>query len=100
MQIDSVAPPERKIFVEWLAWGSVLVLAAILLVVVNVRAADSDSGLHIRFVERLNNLPMSRWIALEWGGLWGFEGLYREHPIGILIPVSYTHLTLPTSDLV
>jgi 4-amino-4-deoxy-L-arabinose transferase-like glycosyltransferase len=57
-----------------------------MLIVVNVRAADSDSALHIRFVERLNEQPVSRWIALEWGGLWGFEGLYREHPIGILIP--------------
>jgi len=99
MQIDSVAPPERKIFVEWLAWISVLVLAAILLVVVNVRAADSDSGLHIAFVERLNNLPMSRWIALEWGGLWGFEGLYREHPIGILIPpLIFSKLGFPASQ--
>jgi 4-amino-4-deoxy-L-arabinose transferase-like glycosyltransferase len=42
--------------------------------------------LHIGFVERLNTLPVSRWIAPEWWGLWGFEGLYREHPIGILIP--------------
>ena len=71
---------------EWLAWGSVLVVSAILLIVVNVRAADSDSGLHIGFVERLNTLPVSRWIAPEWWGLWGFDGLYREHPIGILIP--------------
>ena len=71
---------------EWLAWGGVLVVAAILLIVVNVRAADSDSGLHIGLVERLNTLPVSRWIAPEWWGLWGFEGLYREHPIGILIP--------------
>jgi 4-amino-4-deoxy-L-arabinose transferase-like glycosyltransferase len=70
----------------WLAWGGVLVVAAVLLIVVNVRAADSDSGLHIGFVERLNTLPVSRWIAPEWWGLWGFEGLYREHPIGILIP--------------
>jgi hypothetical protein len=69
-----------------LAWGTVLAISAILLVIVNVRAADSDSGLHIGFVERLNTLPVSRWIAPEWWGLWGFEGLYREHPIGILIP--------------
>jgi 4-amino-4-deoxy-L-arabinose transferase-like glycosyltransferase len=70
----------------WLAWGVVLVVAAVMLIVVNVHAADSDSGLHIGFVERLNKLPVSRWIAPEWGGLWGFEGLYREHPIGILFP--------------
>jgi hypothetical protein len=70
----------------WLVWGGVLAVAALLLVVVHVRALDSDSGLHIGLVERLNALPVSRWIAPEWWGLWGFEGLYREHPVGILIP--------------
>jgi len=83
----------------WLAWGSVLVVSAILLVVVNVRAADSDSGLHIGLVERLNTLPVSRWIAPEWWGLWGFDGLYREHPIGILIPpLILSRLGFPASQ--
>jgi 4-amino-4-deoxy-L-arabinose transferase-like glycosyltransferase len=85
MRIDKPTPG-LSTTTSWLAWGCVLAVAAIMLVVVNVRAADSDSGLHIGFVERLNTLPVSRWIAPEWGGLWGFEGLYREHPIGILIP--------------
>jgi 4-amino-4-deoxy-L-arabinose transferase-like glycosyltransferase len=71
---------------EWLAWGGVLVVAALLLIVVKVRALDSDSSLHIGLVERLSTLPVSRWIAPEWWGLWSFEGLYREHPVGILIP--------------
>src|SRR5262252_1442376 len=84
---------------SWLAWGGVLIMAAILLVVVNVRALDSDSALHIGFVERLSAQPASRWIAVEWGGLWGFEGLYREHPIGILIPPLFlSKLGFPSSQ--
>jgi hypothetical protein len=86
MRIDVDSEPDRGIVVEWLVWGSVLAVAAVLLIVVNVRALDSDSSLHIGLVERLNTLPVSRWIAPEWWGLWGFQGLYREHPIGILIP--------------
>jgi hypothetical protein len=83
----------------WLAWAAVLVVAAILLIVVNVRAADSDSGLHIGFVERLNTLPVSQWIAPEWWGLWGFQGLYREHPVGILIPpLVLSRLGFPASQ--
>ena len=83
----------------WIVWGGVLAVAAILLIAVNVRAADSDSALHIGFVERLNAQPMSRWIALEWGGLWGFEGLYREHPVGILIPpLILSRLGFPASQ--
>ncbi|HET7220418.1 MAG TPA: glycosyltransferase family 39 protein, partial [Vicinamibacterales bacterium] len=34
----------------------------------------------------LANQPVSRWIAPEWGGAWDQQGLFREHPVGILIP--------------
>ena len=30
--------------------------------------------------------PPSRWIAPEWRGAWNQEGLFREHPAGILLP--------------
>jgi hypothetical protein len=84
---------------SWLAWGGALVIAAILLIVVNVRAVDPDSALHIGFVERLSAQPASRWIAVEWGGLWGYEGPYREHPIGILIPPLFlSKLGFPASQ--
>src|SRR6476646_1968928 len=70
----------------WLGWVIALVIAALLMMATKVRALDSDSVLHIGFEEGLNTLPISRWIAPEWWGLWGFDGLYREHPVGILIP--------------
>ena len=70
----------------WLGWIVALAVAALLMIGTEVHALDSDSSLHIGIVGRLNTLPISRWIAPEWWGLWGFEGLYREHPVGILIP--------------
>ena len=30
--------------------------------------------------------PLSRWIAPEWRGAWNQDGLFREHPVGILLP--------------
>jgi hypothetical protein len=29
---------------------------------------------------------VARWIAPEWNGAWDHHGLFREHPVGILIP--------------
>jgi hypothetical protein len=42
---------------------------------------------------------VSRWIAPEWWGLWDFEGLYREHPVGIFIlPLVLSRLGFPTAQ--
>jgi len=82
-----------------LVWASVLVIAAILLMLVKVRAVDPDSSLHIGLVVHLSKLPVSRWIAPEWWGLWGFDGLYREHFVGILIlPLILSRLGFPASQ--
>ena len=29
---------------------------------------------------------LAQWIAPEWGGAWNQQGLFREHPVGILLP--------------
>jgi hypothetical protein len=80
-------------------WASVLVAAAILLMLVRVRSVDPDSSLHIGLVVHLSKLPVSRWIAPEWWGLWGFDGLYREHFVGILIlPLILSRLGFPASQ--
>jgi hypothetical protein len=64
-----------------------------------VRSVDGDSALHIALVTRLNELALSRWIAPEWWGMWGLNGLYREHPIGILIPpLLLTRLGFPAAQ--
>jgi len=98
-QVDGGITSSASASTAWLVWGGVLAVAALLLVAVNVRAVDADSGLHIGLVVRLNALPVSRWIAPEWWGLWGFEGLYREHPIGILIPpLVLSRLGFPTAQ--
>jgi len=84
---------------EWLVWGSVLAIAALMLVATKVRAVDPDSNLHIGLVVRLSTLSVSRWIAPEWWGLWGFDGLYREHPVGILIlPLILSRLGFPAAQ--
>ena len=39
-----------------------------------------------RLSGELAEQPVSRWIAPEWRGAWNQEGLFREHPVGILLP--------------
>ncbi len=34
----------------------------------------------------LRSQPASQWIAPQWGGAWDQHGLFREHPVGILLP--------------
>lgn len=69
-----------------LLWSAALAVAAALLVAADVRTRDPDSTLYARLAADLANQPASRWIAPEWGGAWDQQGLFREHPVGILIP--------------
>ena len=50
------------------------------------RSRDPDSSLYARLSGDLAQQPPSRWIAPEWRGAWNFQGLFREHPVGILLP--------------
>jgi hypothetical protein len=67
-------------------WSCALVIAASLLVATDYRSRDPDSSLYARLSGDLAQQPASRWIAPEWRGAWNFQGLFREHPVGILIP--------------
>ena len=69
----------------WL-WCAALAAAAVLLVATDMRTRDPDSTLYARLSSDLADQPVSRWIAPEWGGAWDQHGLFREHPVGILIP--------------
>jgi hypothetical protein len=42
--------------------------------------------LYARLSSELAERPLSRWIAPEWNGAWNLQGLFREHPVGILVP--------------
>jgi len=67
-------------------WCAALASGAVLLVASDMRTRDPDSTLYAKLASDLANQPASRWIAPEWGGAWNQHGLFREHPVGILIP--------------
>lgn len=69
-----------------LLWVAVLAAGAALLVAADYRSRDPDSALYARLSADLSRRPMSQWIAPEWGGAWNQDGLFREHPVGILLP--------------
>ena len=67
-------------------WCCAVAIAGSLLVVTDYRSRDPDSALYARLSAELAQQPPSRWIAPEWRGAWNQEGLFREHPAGILLP--------------
>jgi hypothetical protein len=69
-----------------LLWCCALATAAALLIATDYRSRDPDSSLYARLSGDLARQPASRWIAPEWGGAWNHEGLFREHPVGVLLP--------------
>jgi hypothetical protein len=69
-----------------LLWSGAVLAAAVLLVAADYHSRDPDSALYARLSSELAKRPASEWIAPEWGGAWNQEGLFREHPVGILIP--------------
>ena len=67
-------------------WIAALAAAAVLLVAANYQSRDPDSELYARLSADLAVRPVSQWIAPEWNGAWNSQGLFREHPVGILLP--------------
>jgi hypothetical protein len=69
-----------------LVWIAALAIGAVLLVTLDYHSRDPDSALYARLSADLSARPLSQWIAPEWGGAWNQQGLFREHPVGILLP--------------
>lgn len=69
-----------------LLWAAAIATAAALLIATDYRSRDPDSSLYARLSGELARQPVSRWIAPEWNGAWNQQGLFREHPVGILLP--------------
>jgi hypothetical protein len=70
------------------AWIVVLLVAAGALAVTRYASRDPDSTLYSAMSARLSTLPLSSWIAPEWGEwgeAWRKSGLFREHPAGIFV---------------
>lgn len=79
-----------------LLWTAAIVTAAVLLVATDYRSRDADSSLYARLSGELARQPVSRWIAPEWNGAWNQQGLFREHPVGILLPsAALVHAGVP-----
>jgi len=68
-----------------LSWTTVLLIAAVLLAVSAFASRDPDSTVYAGISARLSTMPLSAWLVPEWWGLWGLEGPFREHPVGIFI---------------
>lgn len=66
-------------------WLLALAAAAVLLAAVSFTTRDADSRVYITIASRLSSEPLSRWIAPQWWGAWGMQGLFREHPIGTFL---------------
>ncbi|HXE80237.1 MAG TPA: hypothetical protein VNK41_05770 [Vicinamibacterales bacterium] len=90
----AVASAERRRAA--LAWAAAVVVAAALIAATRFTSRDPDSAVYAGLSARLAAEPLQRWIAPEWWGHWGFEGPFREHPIGILLlPAALGRLGYP-----
>lgn len=67
-------------------WLTVLVVAATLLAATGYRTRDPDSRAYITITTHLADQPVSRWIAPQWRGAFGLQGLFRDHPAGTFVP--------------
>lgn len=70
---------------EIVLWAIGFVFISILLVAVGFNSDDPDSALYAALSARLADGPPSHWIAPEWWGHWEHTGLFREHPVGVLL---------------
>src|SRR5262245_3223163 len=81
---------------EGLAWSGALAVVATALFLVQFVSKDPDSTAYAGISAHLAGLPVREWLAPEWAGVWGFQGPFREHPIGIfLLPALLGQLGLP-----
>ncbi len=83
----------------WLAWTGAVVASVALIALTHYTTRDPDSLLHAGIAARLSQQPIGHWIAPEWWGLWGMQGLYCEHPAGIfLVPAALARLGFPAEQ--
>ena len=81
---------------EPLAWCAAIAVAALALLLVGFTSQDPDSSAYAQISARLVGLPLHQWIAPEWWGIGGANGLFREHPVGaFLLPAILGKLGMP-----
>lgn len=67
------------------AWTLAFLISALLIAAVGFTSRDPDSTVYAGIAARLSQEPLTRWVAPEWWGEWGFQGPFREHPIGTFL---------------
>ena len=70
---------------EAIAWLAAFLIVAVVLVRTGFESTDPDSALYAALSERLAERPVSEWVVPSWWGLWDGAGLFREHPVGVLV---------------
>jgi 4-amino-4-deoxy-L-arabinose transferase-like glycosyltransferase len=84
--------PRRDI----VAWTIGFLVVSALLVATRFASDDPDSALYAAQSARLAAEPVSRWVVPEWWGNWDHHGLFREHPVGVLlVPTLLASLGVP-----
>jgi hypothetical protein len=78
--LAAASPVRRLATAGW--WLFALIVAAVLLAATSFTTRDADSRVYITITSKLASEPLNRWIAPQWWGAWGAQGLFREHPIG------------------
>jgi 4-amino-4-deoxy-L-arabinose transferase-like glycosyltransferase len=82
-----------------IAWAAALIVVAAVLAGTGYRTRDPDSRAYIRISTELADRPAATWIAPQWWGAWGMQGLFREHPAGtFLAPALMTRAGYPAAQ--
>jgi 4-amino-4-deoxy-L-arabinose transferase-like glycosyltransferase len=69
----------------FVAWSVAFVVSVLLIAGTGFTSRDPDSTVYAGISARLAQEPLREWVAPEWWGLWGFDGPFREHPIGFFV---------------
>jgi 4-amino-4-deoxy-L-arabinose transferase-like glycosyltransferase len=70
--------------VVWAIWLALILAFIVLMWAVDQQFRDADSKLYSNIAQTLAAKPVAQWVAPEWSGFWNREGLFREHPPGVL----------------
>jgi 4-amino-4-deoxy-L-arabinose transferase-like glycosyltransferase len=69
---------------SFLIFSLALIVLCLIVIVFPYEYYDSDSSCYSSLSQKLAFQPLSKWCAPQWWGHGGNQGLFREHPPGIL----------------
>ncbi len=96
---ELVASRKTPDFALWAIWLILILTFVILVWAVDVQFRDADSKLYSDIAQTIAKQPICEWIAPQWSGFWDREGLFREHPPGVLwVSASLIRLGAPAGQ--